>query len=500
MNTSQQIKLGALMSYLGIAINIISGLLYTPWMINSIGKENFGLYTLAMSVITLFVFDFGLSSAVTRYISKFLAEGKEEKAYNFMGLVSRMYVIIDIVLLLALTVLYFFLPEIYKQLTAEEMHKFKIVYAMAAVYSVFSFPFIPLNGILSAYEKFFQLKLCDILHKIIIVVCMTVALLFGGGLFSLVCINVLSGVICVIAKLLCIYKFTGMKVKLKYFEKKEFKEIMSFSGWVTIVSLAQRCMLNLAPSILGVFSGSVSIALFGIAITLEGYTYTFANALNGMFLPKVSRLLVNDRDKILPLMIKVGRIQIYIVGLVVFGFVCFGNEFIKLWMGEGYSQSYYCAVLLIFPSFIHLPQIIGSQLIYASNKVKYTAFVYSLMAIANLGLAAILAPEFGALGVAISICVSYIARTIGLDYIFWRKLDIDIFTFFRKSYAKLTPFLMFFVAISCALNLIQIQSWSFLVIKIFISIICYFLGLYLFAFNQSEKDLFIAPIIRKIHR
>ena len=153
MNTSQQIKLGALLSYLGIAINIISGLLYTPWMINSIGKENFGLYTLAMSVITLFVFDFGLSSAVPRYISKFLAEGKEEKAHNFMGLVSRMYVIIDIVLLLALNVLYFFLPEIYKQLTYEEMHKFKIVYAMAPFYSVFSFPFIPLNAILSAFEQ-----------------------------------------------------------------------------------------------------------------------------------------------------------------------------------------------------------------------------------------------------------------------------------------------------------------------------------------------------------
>ena len=35
-------------------------LLYTPWMIHSIGRENFGLYTLAMSVISLFVFDFGL--------------------------------------------------------------------------------------------------------------------------------------------------------------------------------------------------------------------------------------------------------------------------------------------------------------------------------------------------------------------------------------------------------------------------------------------------------
>ena len=37
-SSSRQIKLGALMSYVAIAINIVSGLLYTPWMIHSIGS------------------------------------------------------------------------------------------------------------------------------------------------------------------------------------------------------------------------------------------------------------------------------------------------------------------------------------------------------------------------------------------------------------------------------------------------------------------------------
>ena len=76
MTSSLQLKLGALISYLSIGINILTGLLYTPWMIHSIGRENFGLYTLAMSVISFFVFDFGLSSAVTRFIAKYLAEGR----------------------------------------------------------------------------------------------------------------------------------------------------------------------------------------------------------------------------------------------------------------------------------------------------------------------------------------------------------------------------------------------------------------------------------------
>lgn len=127
MSSSRQIKLGALMSYIAIAINIISGLVYTPWMISSIGRENFGLYTLALSVITLFVFDFGLSNAVTRFISKYLAEGRQDKANNCIGLVYRLYIIIDIILFLILVGVFFFIPQIYKELTPVEIEKFKIV-------------------------------------------------------------------------------------------------------------------------------------------------------------------------------------------------------------------------------------------------------------------------------------------------------------------------------------------------------------------------------------
>lgn len=317
MNSNNQIKLGALLSYFSIAVNVIAGLFYTPWMINSIGRENFGLYTLAMSVIGLFLFDFGLSSAVTRFIAKYLAEGRVEKANQCLGLVYRLYFGIDVFLFIVLIAVFFFIPRIYQELTFDEIERFKIIYVIAAFYSVLSFPFIPVNGVLTAHEKFVQLKLCDVTHKIIIVGTMSVCLLLGYGLYALVLVNVFAGLITIVLKLYCIKYFTPQEINWNYWNKIELKEIASYSSWVTIASLAQRCIFNIAPSILGVLSGSVAIAILGIAITLEGYTYTFANALNGLFLPKVSRIVADDGD-LLPLMIKVGRIQILIISLIIF--------------------------------------------------------------------------------------------------------------------------------------------------------------------------------------
>ena len=264
MSLSHQIKLGALMSYVAIAVNIVSGLIYTPWMINSIGRENFGLYTLALSVITLFVFDFGLSNAVTRFIAKYLAEGQQEKVNNCIGLVYRLYIIIDIVLFAILIGVFFFIPQIYQELTPEEIEKFKVIYSMAAMYAVVSFPFIPVNGVLTAYECFIQLKVCDVLHKLIIVGAMTLCLLMGYGLYALVMVNAISGVLTILFKVLCIKRYTPLNISWKYFNSTELKDIADYSGWVTVIALAQRCIFNLAPSILGALSGSTAIAILGI--------------------------------------------------------------------------------------------------------------------------------------------------------------------------------------------------------------------------------------------
>lgn len=251
LDSKKQIALGAIMSYISIGINIVTGLVFTPWMIHSIGKENYGLFTLALSVISLFVFDFGLSSAITRFLSIYIADGKKEKIEQCLGLVLRIYLVIDIFLFLVLCSVYFFIPYIYKELTLEEIEKFKVIYIMAASFSIFSLPFIPANGILTANEKFVQNKVCDIIHKILVVLTMTVVLLYNGGLYTLVMVNIWSGMIAYLAKLWCIYRFTDTRIDLHYFNRLEIKEILQFSGWITIVSICKRLIFTIAPTILG---------------------------------------------------------------------------------------------------------------------------------------------------------------------------------------------------------------------------------------------------------
>ena len=74
-----------------------------------------------------------------------------------------------------------------KNLTAEELSTFKSLYVVVGLYSVVSFPFINLNGILTAHERFVELKLADLFHKVFIIVAMVICLLIGQGVLTANC-------------------------------------------------------------------------------------------------------------------------------------------------------------------------------------------------------------------------------------------------------------------------------------------------------------------------
>lgn len=504
MNSSKQIKLGALMSYFAIVVNIVAGLVYTPWMISKIGQGNYGLYTIASSLITLFVMDFGMSAAVGRFVSLYVAKGEQDKANRFMGLVYKLYTALDAVIFIALVIAYFLIETIYKQLTPDEIHTLKGLYIIVAIYSIVQFPFMNLNGILTAYEKFVQLKACDLFHKLFIIVSVVAALSLGFGVEALVTANAVSGVLTILLKLYVIRKRTQLRVDFHYFDKKLIKDIFGFSIWTTVSTLMQRLIFNITPSIIAAVSvtGSVGTAIFGLASTIEGYVYMFATAINGMFMPRISKIIVSGKkdEELLPLMVKIGRLQLIITGLITFGFITFGKAFvIDIWDKPDFSESYICAVLLIVPSLFFLPMQIANTTLIVENKVRLQAVIFIVMGLVNVAFSIPLSKFYGAVGASVSICIAYFIRNILMAITHYKVLKIDMFSFFKQVYLKLLPHLILASALGFVcqrFNPVKNSYLSFL-INGFVFVAFYFGIMWIHGFNSYEKDLVLGSV-RKV--
>ena len=491
-----QVKTGALISYFALGINVITGLLYTPWMVRQIGQSNYGLYTLATSLITIFMLDFGLGSAVSRFVSKYRAEGNQDAINSIIGVIYKLYIAIDIVILFILIGVYFFLDVIYVKLTPAELEQFRTLYLMVAAFNLISFPLSPLNGLLNAYEKFIQLKICDLLHKLFTVGLVVLALSVSTSVTMVVAANVASGLITLLLKFIIVKQKVPVRVNFKAGGKELYKSLFGFTAWTAVTGLMQRFTHSFAPSVLGMTASAVEIAIYSPAVVLEGYYYTIAIAVNGLFLPRVSRFIAeNKEEEILKLMIKVGKYQIVVLGLIFIGFLCVGKDFMTLWMGPDYAKTYYCALIILFPTLISSTQQIANTTVIAKNLVKYQAKCMTITGVIGLVISYVLSMFVGSLGVCIGTAVTALTNMVYMNTIYYRKAGINVFEFYKRVYFRAVPCYVIVAILGLIVTrFITVSGWTGLILKGAAVVVIY---LIIFAFLYLSKQD-IKSILNKI--
>lgn len=491
---ASSIKKGAIISYVSVFLSIALTFFYTPWMINQIGESDYGLYNLIVSFIGYFLLDFGLSGAIARFMAKYRAEGNEDKVAKMLGLTTKVYLIIDFVIFLILSILYFFISDIFTGLTSDEIETFKGLYVIAGTFSVLSFLFKPMGGAMMAYEYFFEEKILEMLNRVGAVVFVCIALALGADVYALVLVNGIASLISSLLKFYVFRKKSRLKIQWLFFDKAELKSIFSFSMWTFIMGLVQRMRLTLVPSVLGIVSNSHEIAIFSLAMSIEGMIFTFAHALNGLFLPKVTRLVHDgDRSVVTDLMIRVGRLQLYIWGLIFSGFCVFGIAFLNLWVGIGFINSYYCIILLTIPQIFFVTQSIAMDLVYVENRIKPTTVIHLATSFFGLIIAVLLAMLYGAVGAAIGSCAGLLLCQIILNGYYRNKMRMGIGKFFKDCHLRIVP-----IHFGCALcffviqMLLPIYNWSMLIIYIASYSIFFFVISYYVLFNKEERGYIVA--------
>ncbi len=501
INSNKKIKIGAIISYVAIAINIVAMLFYTPWMKNQIGISDYGLYTLANSFIAIFLLDFGLGSTISRFIAKYRAEDQVEKANALLGIVYKLYLLIDLAVFLILFILFFFVSDIYVGLTNEEVDKFKILYVIVGFFSLISFPFSTLSGILNAYEQFIIVKVCDLFQKLFSILLVVFALLNHWGVIALICSNAISGIITIVIRLFFVRRI-GIKVCWSAKDRDLLKEIFAFSIWSFIMGIAQRLTYNIAPTILGIVSNSANIALYSPASSIAGYFYTFALAINGLFLPSISRKIANNQiDELFNLLLKVGRFQVVVIGLLYVGFWVVGKEFMTLWMGDEFLPSYYCVLLLAFPTIIEYSQQIASTTMIATNRVKYSALCYLGTSLLNVIISPILSYFFGVYGVSLAILISSIVNIIIMNIIYCKVLKLNMLLFYKKCYLPaLIPIIGGIILSLYITSLFPLTGWLGLIINAIITACLFFILVFIFYIKKEEKRLIFAKLKFFFHR
>ena len=499
-----QVKAGALLSYIQLALTVIVGMLYTPIMIRLLGQSEYGLYnTVSSTVSMLGILSFGLNSGYIRYYSKYKASGDERSISVLNGTFVFVFLIIGCIALISGGILTYNLDVVFKTgLTVGEYDIARILMAISTLNMAISFPMSVFGNIISAHERFVFLKILGMI-KILAGPMVTLPLLLLGYR-SIAMVTVSFGISLIIDSVYMIYVFGVLKCKFVFKKSKIFKELFKYTSAIALISVVDTINWQMDKIILGRYCGTVMVAVYSVGYSLQTYYMMFSTSVMGVFTPKIHRIVNENQDEaqlkyeLTDLFTRVGRLQYLLLVLIASGFVFFGKSFIGYWVGYGYGDSYIVAILLMLSATIPYIQNVGIEIQRSQNKHYFRGVLYLSIAVVNLVASIFLSQKYGAVGCAAATAVSFtIGNVVVMNIYYHKRCNIDIIHFWKNilSIAKgqvlpvvVGVLIMRFADMS---NIFMMFVW----IAVYSTVYC--LSVWLCSMNNYEKELVLTPV-RKV--
>ncbi len=507
-----QLKIGSLLSYFNMFLNIAISLLYTPFMLSILGQSEYGLYsTVSATISMLGVLNLGFTGSYVRYFMEYKVSGDQKSLAKLNGLFLLIFSGIGTIALICGLFLSNNLEMVFSEgLTISEYETAKKLMIILSINMAISFPMSVFQNIINAHEKFLFFKLFGIIKTLSGPMITIPLLLSGFGSVALVSSTVALAIITDVVYFIYAKKFLDARFSFRKIPPELFKSVFTFSFFIAVHLIVDQINTNVDKVLLGRFLGTEAVAIYAVGYSLHHYYMLFSTAISHVFTPRVHKIINEtkehlhlQKERLTELFIKVGRIQSLIVFLIASGLVFFGKQFINLWVGDEYNLSYYVTIILVLSSTIDVIQNIGIEVQRGLNKHGFRSIVYLIMALINIGLTIILCQKYGVVGATIGTAIAYLfVNGLVINVFYHQKCSLDIFAFW-KSILRLSVGLIIPCIVGIVINaFIDMSTYVMLISGIAIYSLTYCTSMWFIGMNSYEKNLILAPvrkIFKKLH-
>lgn len=502
MRENNQRKAGVVLSYAGQAVQILSGLIYTPIMIRILGQSEYGLYQLVYSIVSyLSLLSLGFNASYMRFYSREKVKDSENGIEKLNGMFMLIFLAMSFICVICGIVMIANIKSIFGTgFTDYEYRKATILMALMVLNLALTFPNSVFTCIVTSQEKFVFQKALIFLQALLNPFLALPLLLMGYGSIGMVSVSTILTVIVLITNAYYCFRKLHSGFIFKDLQFALLKEMWAFTFFIFLNQIIDQINWSVDKFLLGRFSGTIAVAVYSVGGQINSMYLQFSTSVSNVFVPQVNKIVAeSDDDKELSrIFIKVGRVQFMIMMLILTGLVFFGKPFIKWWAGDGYDDSYFVTLLLTIPVTIPLIQNIGIEIQRARNKHKARSIVYFFIAIANIFVSIPLIRLLGPVGAAIGTAISLLlGNGIFMNWYYYRKLNINIPAFWKSLLQFLPAILISSIFGICSMCFIEYRSFVVLAFGIIAYCMIYSLAIYFTGMNQDEKKI-VREVIEKV--
>lgn len=499
--TKKQMSLGIVLSYMVIIVQFVTGLVYTPIVLKSLGQSQYGIYSLCTSFMGyLTIMNSGANAAYIRYYVQTKVKNPE-RIPGLNGIFLKIFAVLAAIALAGGLLIGMFSPQVFgDKISTMEYAIVRNCFTFLAINSAVQVINCVFSSLIIANERFIFGKTINLVVSVLNPVLTTPLLLAGFNCVVIVQVHLFTMIGTLVFNALYCFLKLKTKFSLKYKDKLLLQNIAQFAGFIVLQSIMDQVNWQIDKFILARIQGTSEISVYSVGATFNKYYITFSSALSGVFIAQVNRLQASEkRNKTNELFVQSSRIFAYFIWLFMSAYMIFGHAFVIRWAGPEYDISYTVGWLLMLPVTASLTMGLAQDIARAMNKHQLQIVINFVICIINGIVSVPLAMKWGALGSAIGTFFAEICMCIIVEPIYYRKildlnikeLVVDVCKIFRGLIIPIVFGLIIQITNVLQPSYVTIALWGMLYI------IVYVVSMWCFAMNHYEKN-YIKRILRRI--
>jgi len=392
-----------------------------------LGVEDFGVFSLALSLSTLLVFstDLGLDSLVIRRI----AIQKNDAPYIINAISGWKLIITLIALFVYLGFIFFFLVDGPIRNTA-------IILGCAAIFRSIN---MTLRAYFHAFENFLLESRVILLERILLFSIGSLVVIFFPDPLTLAIIFLGSRLIATVTYIYLINKHIckiSPRIDFEFSKRFQIEAIpLGISALIFGVSMQVDTL------ILGVFRDVAEVGVFSATLKIYEGLLVVPLVINAVIYPRLAYLQLSMKDEFSKLFSRAYKYIMILSMLVIMAGLLFHNEIMLILFGKKYMGGVDVLLLMVVAVGIQFQVSLLFTAMKAIGKLKeFMCFMLFGLLIRFMG-DVLLIPYYGMYGAGISILVSVILTLIGVLY-YSLKIGIDLHSISKKILLVVLSFLI----------------------------------------------------------
>jgi O-antigen/teichoic acid export membrane protein len=468
--------------------NMLTLLILTPFIINNLGTEEYGIYIILGTMIGfLGIMELGLGKATIYYVAKYYKQNDGDGVNRVFSATFWMFFILGIVLLMSLLGASNTLLELFnmKSLGSEEGSKL-INYSIISFFLVFmASSFITIPQALLRYDLFSYLQIGQNIFRLIVNI---LAIYLGTGLAGLLISNIIVATVYIVVSIIMAHKLLP-GLKLQWPTIYGTKEVFSYGVFSFFTSVIGMMWRYGDIFLIGYFLGPLYVAFFSVPQQIMLKLLGLLNSVGQVLFPQYANIETRiEREKLFldsTYILLNASIIIFVPLAVIF------NDFLTLWISSDFAkETYFVAILIASGSIIRGAFISYQALFQGIGKPKYLFYVTMASSITVIIGDIILIPVYGLNGAAYALLLAPIWGVITLYVTMTKVLDIqdtnkEMFILFIPVFvAAIDMFALFKIR-----ELFSIEGWIGFLLFGFISVLIVVLSMLFASFVNGKFTL-----------